>query len=257
MKILLVADKDTIRESLLTHLKPRGLDLIHYRNPIKAMDNIDEIEPDIVFFSAEDFPRHWKPFMQLLRESYSKEQSFFILLKGENFSFDEAAKAKHLQVNGIIKEDLEDRKEFRRLEELLVKYSRLEESRGGSRYIPEENDNIEFIFSHPETLSLITGAIFDLSEGGIAFDPDDPMLTGEIASGTIIPFATLKIEDNQISCSCITVRNEGRLVLHFIDLEQEQIDLILAFIERKSERELQTATQKEPSEIEVETIEAR
>ena len=145
MKILLVAYKDATRESLLRHLKPRGLDLIHYRNPIKAMDNIDEIEPDFVFFSAEDFPRHWKPFIQLMRESFTREQTFFVLLKGEQFSFDEAAKAKHLQVNGIIREDLEDRKEFRRLEELLVKYSRLVQNREGIRYIPEDHDKREFV----------------------------------------------------------------------------------------------------------------
>ncbi|MAG13171.1 MAG: pilus assembly protein PilZ [Spirochaetales bacterium] len=241
MKILLVADKDSTRETLLKHLKPRGLDLIHYRNPIKAMDNIDEIEPDLVFFSAEDFPRHWKPFIQLMRESFTSEQTFFVLLKGEVFSFDEAAKAQHLEVNGIIKEDLEDRKEFRRLEELLVKYSRLEETRDGLRYIPEDHDKLEFVFSHPETFALITGAIFDLSETGIAFDPDDAVITQDIQTDAIIQHATLKIEDDQLACSCIVVRNDGRLVLHFVDLAETQQDTIVSFIERKPERELKSA----------------
>ena len=241
MKILLVADKDSTCESLLKHLKPRGLDLIHYLNPIKAMDNIDEIAPDIVFFSAEDFPRHWKPFIQLMRVSFTSEQVFFVLLKGVQFSFDEAAKAKHLQVNGIIREDLDDRKEFRRLEELLVKYAQLEETREGMRYIPEDHDKLEFVFSHPDNIALITGSIFDLSESGIAFDPDDPSITREIVVGTIVPYATLKIEDDQLSCSCIVVRNDGRLVLHFIDLAQAQQDIIISFIERKPERELKSA----------------
>ena len=96
-------------------------------------------------------------------------------------------------------------------------------------------------------MALITGSIFDLSEREIAFDPDDPSITREITAGTIVPYATLKIEDNQLSCSCIAVRNDGRLILHFIDLDQAQQDIIISFIERKPERELISALLTESS----------
>ncbi|MCK7479656.1 MAG: hypothetical protein M0C28_21830 [Candidatus Moduliflexus flocculans] len=43
----------------------------------------------------------------------------FILLKGEVFPFEEAAKAAHLGVNGVVKEDLGDRAELSRFQQIL------------------------------------------------------------------------------------------------------------------------------------------
>jgi hypothetical protein len=255
MKILLVAEKDSTRESLLLHLTPRGFDLIHYRNPIKAMDNIDEIEPDVVFFSAEDFPRHWKPFLKLLRVSFNKERTTFVLLKGDLFPFEEAAKAKHLEVTGIIRENLEDRKEYSRLEELLSHYTSLKEIRSQNRYIPETSDKVEFIFTHPDDNSIITGAIFDLSPTGTAFEPDEPDKTKKIAMGTVIPRCSLKIETEYLSVSSKVIRNDGRLAFQFMEIDEDITRIITDFIERRAERELSSALQSEPAET-AETAEA-
>jgi hypothetical protein len=248
MKILLVAEKDSTRESLLHHLKPRGFDLIHYRHPIKAMDNIDEIEPEVVFFSAEDFPRHWKPFITLLHETMPKERTTFVLLKGDVFSFDEAAKAKHLEVSGIIRENLQDRKEYSRLEELLSHYKTLTEIRTEPRYIPEESDNVEFIFTHPQSSAVVTGALFDLSPGGAAFAPDDTNLVVNIPVGTVLRRCSLKIEDTFISLRSEVVRNAERLGLQFLDLVEDEKAIISSYIEKRAERELKSALKAEATE---------
>ncbi len=241
MKILLVAEKDSTKESLLHHLAPRGFDLIHYRNPIKAMDNIDEIAPDLVFFSAEDFPRHWKPFLKLLRTSFSQERATFVLLKGEMFTFEEAAKAKHLEVTGIIRENLEDRKEYSRLEELLMRYTSLLESRSLGRYIPETTDQIEFIFTHPQNHAVITGMIFDLSTNGAAFEPDEPEKTKTLSEDTAISRCSLRVEKEYFSFPSKVMRNEGtRLAFQFINPGEKASAAISSYIEKKPERELQS-----------------
>lgn len=247
MKVLLVAEKESIKDSLLLHLVPRGFDLIHYRNPIKAMDNIDEIAPDAVFFSAEDFPRHWKPFLKLLRMSFSKENTTFILLKGEVFPFEEAAKAKHLEVNGIIRENLEDRKEYKRLEELLSRYTPLVEERNIARYIPESSDPVEFMFTHPHNHAIITGSIFDLSSTGAAFEPDEPDKTKGLAVGTEVRLCSLRVEKEYFTFPAKIIRNEGRLALQFLDVEKGVASAIDDFIKRKPERELQQVLQGEAS----------
>src|SRR6056297_3862262 len=108
MKTILVIEDQETKERISRHLMPLGFDFIHYLNPVKALDNIDEIEPDLVIFSAEDFPRHWKPFIRLLRAKHSKEEAVFILLTGENFSSEEASKATILDVNGMISAQLDD-----------------------------------------------------------------------------------------------------------------------------------------------------
>jgi len=86
MKLLLVAANDELKRALSFHLRPIGVEVIQYVHPIKAMDNIEEIEPDVVLFSSSDFPRHWKPFLKLLRGNKARNESMFILLRGGDFS---------------------------------------------------------------------------------------------------------------------------------------------------------------------------
>jgi len=41
MKILLVSERDELREFIKRNFIPRGAEIIQYYNPIKAMDNLD------------------------------------------------------------------------------------------------------------------------------------------------------------------------------------------------------------------------
>jgi len=239
MKILLVADKIETLEALTRYFGPRGFDFIHYQSPIKAMDNIDEIAPPIVVFSAEDFPRHWKPFIRFLRRPDEKEQTSFILLKGSQFSFEEASKANHLGVNGIVKERLDDRHELAHLEELFYRYSAMRDMRSEQRYLPEEFDTLEFVFSHPVRYAMVTGKLMDISGTGATFMPDDPRLTADIPSGQIIPYCSLKLGDQYLSLTCKVIRNQGRMAFHFENIQEDERNKIIDYIDRRSERELQ------------------
>ena len=60
MKALLISDRSEIIDFVTPLLKANGFDLIHYRWIIKALDNIEEIQPDIIVLSAAEYPRHWK-----------------------------------------------------------------------------------------------------------------------------------------------------------------------------------------------------
>ena len=108
MKILVVAEKEHILQSIKKHLPPLGFDFIFYNNPVKALDNLAEISPELIIFSAEDYPRHWKPFLKVLRNSFSHEKCIFIILKTSYFSFEDAEKSIFLGANGLVDEDLEE-----------------------------------------------------------------------------------------------------------------------------------------------------
>jgi hypothetical protein len=245
MKVLLVVEKEITKKVLTVHLKPRGFEFIHYRNPLKAMDNIEEVDPDIVLFSAEDFPRHWKPFLKLLRESRSKEDTVFILLIGDEFPFEEAAKAVHLKVNGIIGEDLQDNRKMRNFEGLLSRYKLLKDKRTDSRYIPENYDEIEFVFTHPQSMKLIIGEIDDISTSGLSFAPDTPSLVEDIEPETEIPYCSLRVEEHIISLNCKVVRNHNSVVaFSFIDISSNDRQILDEYIKNKPDRELQQYKKK-------------
>ena len=135
MKLLIVTAKMRPRDRIFSHFNRLGYDIIVYDNPLKAMDNLSEVAPDAVLFNAEDFPRHWKPFLQVLRQLFDRESSVFIILKGGLFDSEEAVKAGSLSVNGVISEDFTSEEEIIQLENILSRYLVHDDSRGPDDFL--------------------------------------------------------------------------------------------------------------------------
>jgi hypothetical protein len=244
MRIVLVSSKEELRDIIRSQFSPHGTEIIQYLNPIKAMDNLDEIDPDVVLFSAEDFPRHWKPFLAFLRQSKGRETGVFVLMKGDSFTFEEASKAQALEVNGIVREDLSDAKELLRLKELVQRYKETNDLRQAKRYVPDELDKIEFLFTHPTSFSLVTGNVEDVSSLGLSFTPDTPEDIDGLTHDTVIPACSLRVGDDILSFSARVVRNDRRLSVTYISLDEPERELIDGYIDKRGERELQADTNR-------------
>ncbi|MCK5674328.1 MAG: PilZ domain-containing protein [Spirochaetales bacterium] len=238
MKTLLVIEHDNLKDQVIEHLAPRGFDFIHYRSPIKALDNIEEIKPDLVIFSAVDFPRHWKPFITLLRSFLSKEKSVFILLKGNQFPSEESTKASALDVNGIISDDFSNPAVLGQLEDIFTRYNVIDDKRISRRYLNYITMDIEFTFIHPLTLSLVNGEITDISIGGLSFKPDSPQNTLDIREGTVLNNCTLRLKDSFNTISVTVIRNNNILSLGFINLEEDLKEELMEYFHEIPEREL-------------------
>src|SRR6056297_81616 len=215
--VLVIEDQDT-SERITRHLAPLGFDFIHYFNPVKALDNIDEIDPDLVIFSAEDFPRHWKPFIRLLRGKQDREESVFILLTGENFSTEEASKASVLEVNGMVDSQLQEAA-IQHLQDIFARYNFLSEPRSDKRYPGTWTEELDFGFRHPRSYALITGAITDISLGGLNFKPDMPQATADIMEGEEINGCSLSITDKIFQVDIKVIRNSRQIAIQFIDID--------------------------------------
>jgi len=245
MKILLVTDKPELKEQLTYHLSPRGFDFITYINPIKAMDNIEEIAPDVVIFSTEDYPRHWKTFLQYLRFLRNRDETIFILTSKATLEYEEAAKAIFLGVNGILSEDFEEPKNVAQLDGILTRYKLIKDSRKAPRYIPEAYDSIDFVFNHPNSMKLITGSVRTISISGASFLPDSPRLTSDLKIGTKIPHCSLKFGDRIISFSGEIIRNNKLIIFSFPELSPEEKDVLIEYIEESSSRNLESRLSEE------------
>lgn len=220
MKTVLVIEDQETQQRITHHLSPLGFDFIHYLNPVKALDNIDEINPDLVIFSAEDFPRHWKPFIRLLRAKHGKEEAVFILMSGESFSSEEASKAAVLEVNGIIKTGLSE-DDIQHLQDIFARYNVLSETRTDRRYPGSWVEGMDFAFTHPRTYAMVTGKITDISLGGLNFLPDMPQTTSDIMEGQELHGCSLSLEEDVFSVDVKVIRNNRQIALQFLSLEDE------------------------------------
>ncbi|MCA1754412.1 MAG: hypothetical protein LC641_06900 [Spirochaeta sp.] len=238
MKVVLVAERTGLRKILSDHFTRLGASVIQYRHPIKAMDNLEEIAPDIIAWSAEDYPRHWKTFIAFLRSHVTREDSVFVLLTGPSFTHDDADKAQHLGVNGLVDENLDKPHELERLRNLVIRYKELSDLRRAKRLIPGPHDRVELMFSHPETWQIVSGTVRDISIEGIGFIPRTSLPAETLESGDIINTATLRIGESLLNIQLRVYRTSESLIVLFHDLSSEHAEKIGLYLNEALEREL-------------------
>ena len=101
MKALIVSDALQETMNIQATLEQMGYDTICYRWLLKALDNLEEIQPHLIIINAVDYPRHWKVMVQHSKCSL-KQQPKVVLLTSPEFEEEEAEKADLLGVCGCI-----------------------------------------------------------------------------------------------------------------------------------------------------------
>ena len=134
----------------------------------------------------------------------------FILVTPPDFEMEDAAKAAHLGVNGLVGEDLADKKELYRLEEIIRRYRPVQDKRNFTRVVPAEQDELVFAFTHPRRLALVTGTVREISIQGASFAPWTGSVVEDLAAGTEIPRCSLKLADRIIDLDCRGDAQPGR-----------------------------------------------
>lgn len=241
MKAQLVIGSDKAYKLIAFYVKPLGFELIRYRQPVKAMDNIDEVDPDAFIISAEDFPRHWKTIVQFIRSERSKERTTIILIKGANFEYEDAAKASFIGVNGIVTENLDDPEELDRLQAILGRYIPADEQRIARRVRPANWDKLEFLFSLPGSKAIVSGKLETISSTGLSFIPDHPSLIAELKPNELLSDCSLRAGQTILSPVCQVIRQGRSLALKFASFspaEKEQLDTYLRERPLRERREL-------------------
>ncbi|MFQ3548061.1 MAG: PilZ domain-containing protein [Termitinemataceae bacterium] len=215
MKLLLVIGSDETYNYIASYIRPLGFELIRYRHPLKAMDNIDEVDPDGVIISGEDFPRHWKTLVQFIRSDRPKEKTAIVVLKGPNFAFEDAAKASYIGVSGIVSENLSNPEELDRLQGILSRYLPIDDGRRAKRVRPGPWDRFGFVAISPEDRKLITGMIETISLTGLSFLPDHAPTVQQLGLDTILTECSLRVGDAVLSPICKLVRTGRIISFHF------------------------------------------
>lgn len=227
MKALLVADTDVSVHAISDTIEPYGFDIIRYRSPVKALDNVDEIAPDAVFISAGDFPRHWKTIVQYIRSDTGKDRTVIVLLVTDRFTAEDADKAVHIGVQAIVGETMTGGNDVSRLVEVFSRY-RYVGPETHQRVFDAVGERMVFMFTNPLNDMIITGKLDSVSSSTLMFRPDSPSAVADLSSGERVTQCTLMIDGAEFAPSCV-VRKTGNFMI--LDMSSPGTDLI-ASIER-------------------------
>jgi DNA-binding response OmpR family regulator len=238
MKLLVILGSDEIYQTISGHINPLGFDCIRYQYPLKAMDNIDEIDPTGVIISAGDFPRHWKIVVQFIRYERDKETCPIIILKGKGFSQAEAAKAFYLGVNGIVAENLNNPAEVDRLQQVLGRYVKTSDKRRNTRYHIQLWMDIGFCAINPLDSHIITGQVKTISTNGLSFHPESSLNLEGLTPNIELAECTLRLGEDSLSPICRLVRTGRDVSLEIIFLSDYEQILLDDYLENLPIQEL-------------------
>lgn len=180
MKALIVSESKHETALIETYVKQAGYEHITYGWFLKAMDNIEEISPELIIINAVDYPRHWKVLAQYVK---SFQHMQIILFASETyFDEEEQKKADFLGIKGVVTGfSPEDISKFNSLV--------LEEKQP----VPcKDEGKGTLLFLHPVDETIYTGCITSLSSNELTITPDK--LT-QLDPGDIVEDMALKTMD--------------------------------------------------------------
>lgn len=99
MKALIISDDESIVSPVDCYLRDNQFDTIIYKWMIKAIDNIEEIKPDLIVISAAEYPRHWKTLVQFVKSGIGGQNVKIFLYEPSPLNEEDVKKAEQLQVS--------------------------------------------------------------------------------------------------------------------------------------------------------------
>ena len=170
MKALIISEDEKVYTTLDEILKNASYDTIIYKWLLKALDNIEEIRPDLIVVSSSEYPRHWKTLVQFVKSGIGGDDVQIYLYEPTPVSQEDEEKARILGVSGcfsefevfsaMIKKSVVPEPVEGPQEEVPV----VEEQTPADDPVQEENsipNTGHFMFTHPSSQKFISGKYFD------------------------------------------------------------------------------------------------
>lgn len=100
MKALIISEDTSFVQNFSTFFKNNDIDTIVYKWLLKALDNIEEIAPDVIILNTAEYPRHWKTLVQFAKSGIGADKVCVFLYEPTPLSNEDFMKAEALDVNG-------------------------------------------------------------------------------------------------------------------------------------------------------------
>lgn len=155
MKALIISDDENLVKSTSAFLESKNYDIIVYKWLLKALDNIEEIRPDLILVSSSEYPRHWKTLVQFVKSGIGGEDVHIYLYEPTPLSKEDEDKAKILGIDGYFTNTDELENMFNPTEEEVPSVENIV-----SEVQPEESPEFGHIMiTHPVDMHFMTGKV--------------------------------------------------------------------------------------------------
>ena len=194
MKVLIITENQELSSKISSIAQNFGSDTIIYKWFLKALDNLEEIQPDIIILSTSEYPRLWKTLVQFTKSGIGGSNIQVYLYEEKPLSEEDQKKFAELEVAGSFNQINEDSLDF------------LNES-GPLPVIGE------LLFSMPEDGKIVSGMINSCTQNEIKCTLD---FAEDFTCVQNIPYMNLRINNQIRKCSALVKqfdKNKNRLVL--------------------------------------------
>ncbi|MGP1522633.1 MAG: hypothetical protein ACTTKC_04945 [Treponema sp.] len=258
MKTLLISESRDILTAYADFFKSMGYENLCYRWLLKAMDNLEEIQPDVVFINASDYPRHWKTIVQHIRASGFCNP--VVLIAAEYLDEDDQAKARFLGIYCITSSiDTEETRQKIRTqlncaqcenppEQNVAPEPQLEpETASCSESEKESSYDFENIVEQPEKAEVTVPPV---TAEAAAKTESEPVMT---ITSTDIPVEDAEVSLNQSELASLTESVSEQQSI-FIDKDEMQNTETQAFSEPELSPKLEILSKQEPAAAPLEEL---
>ncbi|MCR4953549.1 MAG: hypothetical protein K6A43_05685 [Treponema sp.] len=190
MKALIISDEENFIKKMDSFFQSHGADTIIYKWLLKALDNIEEIRPDVIVLSSSEYPRHWKTLVQFVKSGIGGDKVDIFLYEPNPVSDEDKEKIKLLGITGVF-ESL-DKESLKVICPIFGEFiSRV----GGATETEDVTVACDtLIFTHPLSMAFVTGKVDSKDDNFIHFTADFDEQTKELKQG-MNSFATFYCGD--------------------------------------------------------------
>ena len=205
MKVLIITEKQDLSTKISTIAKNYGADTIIYKWFLKALDNLEEIQPDVIVLSAMEYPRHWKTLAGFVQSGIGGNDVKVYLYETSPLSEDDEKKAEDLGVISFVERFQKDYDSdvVNKAAEKSVVIETIEKQSDISDALDEEDDEIidERLYTNVEIAYNEPLGIIHFGTGRYYEDEKIIELESELTNGSLLKYISLFDGNNVISFS--------------------------------------------------------
>lgn len=216
MKLIYIG-KNEFSNKYKSLYKSFAIESIHYTNPLKAADNLVEINPDILYINKNDFPRLWKIILTSVRELYDDKHCSFIL---EGSLDDEELKAFNYLKGSFFIENPDN--QIHQIKKHIIDitgYTNLSKS-----FYPVDGD-LCISFVNPEDFSFVSGNILELNENLLVFRLENSDDIEGIEVDSILSDVSINLKNDVVTVDVKIVSIAKNIVCQIIKGQKEYTNL--------------------------------